>query len=156
MYIESDEHFILGRGHESDVRISDISVSRSHAKITFKDKQFLLEDTGSKFGTLVLSKEAVSITETPVILQIGRTLLSVAEHKGDLPSINKSEKTYSNNELKNKSKQIFKFVFNLDVDILNVDKFNLDFKEEIGEVKNDHIEENLFKKNEDEDSGEEI
>jgi len=79
MFIEDNEHYILGRGHESDVRISDISVSRSHAKIYMKNKKFFLEDTGSKFGTLALAKEDLEIKEHPQILQIGRTLLSTSE-----------------------------------------------------------------------------
>ena len=44
----------MGRGHESDLRINDISVSRLHAMIKYKDNRFLLEDNVSKFGTLVL------------------------------------------------------------------------------------------------------
>jgi pSer/pThr/pTyr-binding forkhead associated (FHA) protein len=79
MFIEDSDYYILGRGHESDVRISDISVSRSHAKICMKDKKFYLEDTGSKFGTLVLAKDDVEIKETQQILQIGRTLISAVE-----------------------------------------------------------------------------
>lgn len=46
--------FKLGRGHESDLRINDISVSRCHAMIKLQDGKFLLEDNSSKFGTLVL------------------------------------------------------------------------------------------------------
>lgn len=48
--------FKLGRGHESDLRINDISVSRCHAKIKLESGKFLLEDNTSKFGTLVLVK----------------------------------------------------------------------------------------------------
>ena len=47
----------MGRGHESDLRINDISVSRCHALIKFRDNRFLLEDNLSKFGTLVLIKK---------------------------------------------------------------------------------------------------
>lgn len=36
--------FKLGRGHESDLRINDISVSRCHAKIKLEGGKFLLED----------------------------------------------------------------------------------------------------------------
>jgi len=79
MFIEENESYILGRGHESDVRISDISVSRSHAKISMKNKKFYLEDTGSKFGTLVLAKDDLEINENQQILQIGRTLISSVE-----------------------------------------------------------------------------
>lgn len=49
--------FKMGRGHESDLRINDISVSRCHALIKFRDGRFLLEDNLSKFGTLVLIKK---------------------------------------------------------------------------------------------------
>jgi len=50
--------FKLGRGHESDVRVSDISVSRCHAilKYDVNDHGYYLEDNLSKFGTLVLAK----------------------------------------------------------------------------------------------------
>ena len=48
--------FVIGRGHESDIRISDISVSRVHACIEYRDGAFLLYDKVSKFGTLVKSK----------------------------------------------------------------------------------------------------
>lgn len=45
----------LGRGHDTDVRIHDISVSRLHAYIKRDpDSGFVfIEDNGSKFGTLV-------------------------------------------------------------------------------------------------------
>jgi pSer/pThr/pTyr-binding forkhead associated (FHA) protein len=43
----------LGRGHESNIRISDISVSRCHAIIRYVDKKFYIEDNNSKFGTLI-------------------------------------------------------------------------------------------------------
>jgi len=71
-----NEYYILGRGHDSDVRISDISVSRVHSKIYFADNKLYLEDCGSKFGTLVLAKEEVEINQDIKILQIGRTLVS--------------------------------------------------------------------------------
>jgi len=50
--------FKLGRGHESDVRVSDISVSRCHALVKYNSDngRFYLEDNLSKFGTLVLAK----------------------------------------------------------------------------------------------------
>ncbi len=51
--LDSDKNsLIIGRGHESDIRISDISVSRSHAKITREKDGFILQDQNSKFGTL--------------------------------------------------------------------------------------------------------
>ena len=113
MFIENDDNFILGRGHESDVRISDISVSRSHAKIIFRDKKFTLEDTGSKFGTLVLAKHPLTIKENPVVLQIGRTLISAVELKGDQLQNFKPPK-----EMKVKKGDNFKFECKLEINKL--------------------------------------
>lgn len=131
MYIDNDEHFILGRGHESDVRISDISVSRSHAKISFRNKNFILEDTGSKFGTLVLAKDPVQIQEGTLILQVGRTLISMCEYKGENEKSHFSE--LNSKKTSGSSEQ------------LNIDKFNLE-KDEICnnyEKLEDDIEEDL-------------
>jgi hypothetical protein len=62
--------FKFGRGHDSDVRVSDISVSRCHAFLKYtSDDCFFLEDNFSKFGTLVLQKGSVelSLEENKVI-----------------------------------------------------------------------------------------
>jgi len=61
--------FKLGRGHESDLRINDISVSRCHAKIKLENGKFLLEDNTSKFGTLVLVKQ-----RTPMLMQFNKAV----------------------------------------------------------------------------------
>eukprot|EP00742_Colponemidia_sp_Colp-10_P000398 GILJ01000436.1.p1 GENE.GILJ01000436.1~~GILJ01000436.1.p1 ORF type:complete len:419 (-),score=28.51 GILJ01000436.1:210-1466(-) len=67
----------LGRGHDSDVRVSDISVSRCHAMIRLVKDQFYLEDNTSKFGTLVQVKRPLLIeTGNAIALQIGRTVVS--------------------------------------------------------------------------------
>ena len=56
---EAKEEFKLGRGHESEIRVSDISVSRIHTKIKYKPDGFYLEDNNSKFGTLVLHRDRI-------------------------------------------------------------------------------------------------
>lgn len=44
----------IGRGHDNDLRIPDISVSRCHAYIKKDSKgNVYIEDNSSKFGTLV-------------------------------------------------------------------------------------------------------
>ena len=50
-----NEYIKVGRGHDSQVRVTDISVSRFHAlfRKTIQG-DFILEDNNSKFGTLVL------------------------------------------------------------------------------------------------------
>ena len=59
----------IGRGHEAQVRVTDISVSRLHAFLT-KSVQgyFYLMDNDSKFGTL-------SLVKTPLLLRPGNTVL---------------------------------------------------------------------------------
>ena len=41
---ENKTEFKMGRGHESEVRINDISVSRVHAFIKYRDDGFYIED----------------------------------------------------------------------------------------------------------------
>lgn len=64
----------LGRGHDSDVRINDISVSRCHALIQFEAGVFRLEDNSSKFGTLVQVTGPLQVTDK-LVLQTGRSLM---------------------------------------------------------------------------------
>lgn len=87
----------VGRGHESEVRLADISVSRIHASIRFQAavgegviigsegpvplKQFphgclLLEDARSKFGTLLEVRQPLRLLlESSVSIQVGRVVL---------------------------------------------------------------------------------
>ena len=60
----------LGRGHSCEVRISDISVSRLHAKINFdsSSNEFLLYDNNSKFGSLVLLQKPFSLKHERIAL----------------------------------------------------------------------------------------
>ena len=67
----------MGRGHDADVRISDISVSRSHATIKFIDGCFVVEDKNSKFGTLLNLNDKICVNASiNVVVQIGRTVIS--------------------------------------------------------------------------------
>lgn len=44
----------IGRNHEVEISIADISVSREHAQLRLVDDKIVLSDKKSKFGTLVL------------------------------------------------------------------------------------------------------
>merc|ERR1712110_740223 len=97
----------LGRGHESDLRINDISVSRCHAKIKLEKGKFMLEDNTSKFGTLVLVKQ-----RTPLLplynkaVQVGRTVINFsvkAQHTGSSGMV--AEGTSSKYGIKEKRKE---------------------------------------------------
>jgi pSer/pThr/pTyr-binding forkhead associated (FHA) protein len=67
----------LGRGHESQVRINDISVSRCHAIIKCKPDGFYVEDNTSKFGTIILLKNKLRLkAHHTMAVQVGRTVIS--------------------------------------------------------------------------------
>ena len=51
----------MGRGHDAEIRITDISVSRFHALIKYNKGDFYIEDNNSKFGTLVLMKNSMKL-----------------------------------------------------------------------------------------------
>lgn len=55
----------LGRGHDADVRIHDISVSRTHAFIKKEQgtNRLYIEDNKSKFGTLVQIQAPLVLNE---------------------------------------------------------------------------------------------
>ena len=69
----------LGRGHQCDLRISDISVSRVHALMKYKDGRFLLFDNESKFGTLIVLKNNYQIQSDKAAIQIGRTVFTFVQ-----------------------------------------------------------------------------
>lgn len=99
----------MGRGHESDLRINDISVSRLHAMIKYKNGKFLLEDNVSKFGTLVLINKRTPLSPGyNKAVQIGRSVINFSVralgHSGSsgtqalLEATKASEKGYNDNE----------------------------------------------------------
>mmetsp|Transcript_25939 Transcript_25939/g.39756 ORF Transcript_25939/g.39756 Transcript_25939/m.39756 type:complete len:114 (-) Transcript_25939:24-365(-) len=80
--------FKMGRGHESEVRVNDISVSRCHSLIKFKQgSKFFLEDNLSKFGTLIIQKRDTVELEPnwTKAVQIGRSVISFTVKKMDDP-----------------------------------------------------------------------
>lgn len=74
---DKKSEFKLGRGHESEVRINDISVSRCHAIIKCRKDGFYIEDNLSKFGTIVLLKNTLRLAEDHTMaVQVGRSVVS--------------------------------------------------------------------------------
>lgn len=71
----------MGRGHQCDFRVSDISVSRIHAHLKFEDGKFLVYDNDSKFGTLVLLNNNYTVNEDKAAVQIGRTVFTFVQKK---------------------------------------------------------------------------
>lgn len=72
----------LGRGHEADIKITDISVSRLHALIKHTQKGFMVEDNDSKFGILthLTNRATYKFSDNP-LLQIGRTRITASMKK---------------------------------------------------------------------------
>ena len=92
--INSDKRsFQLGRGHESDLRINDISVSRRHASIEYRDDGWYVVDFQSKFGTLALLSDKVVIKENPhQTVQIGRTIVTTkAKIRSKIPEFSTNQ-----------------------------------------------------------------
>ena len=68
----------VGRGHDSNLLLSDISVSRIHCIFHKEKNNIFLEDNDSKFGTLILVQSPIIHLDenVPLHLQIGRTYIS--------------------------------------------------------------------------------
>ena len=78
---DSKNTFKLGRGHESDVRISDISVSRFHAILRCTEDGFYIGDNNSKFGTLALIESLEITPDINRTVQVGRTIANLSLKK---------------------------------------------------------------------------
>jgi len=63
----------MGRGHQCEIRLQDISVSRTHSEIKYQDGEFFLTDNNSKFGTLVRLNHPLDLSRS-VKLQVGRSI----------------------------------------------------------------------------------
>lgn len=74
---DEKKEFNLGRGHESEVRVNDISVSRLHATIKYNPEGFSICDNKSKFGSLVLvrGRYYLDLNQTQA-MQVGRSVIS--------------------------------------------------------------------------------
>ena len=79
------QSFKIGRGHESDIRIADISVSRLHATLHCTSKGIHIEDNNSKFGTLAMAREPLELDiSKSYAVQMGRTLMKFSIQKKGL------------------------------------------------------------------------
>lgn len=86
----------LGRGHQCEIRITDISVSRTHSEIRYEHGKFYLRDLKSKFGTLVKFREEVVLTDQ-FRIQYGRTCFDFL-----LSAEDKTEKELMEEEIANR------------------------------------------------------
>lgn len=73
--LTSKTSFTIGRGHESDIKLSEITISRKHMKLEIDPVgRIKLFDLNSKFGTLIKVNKPLQIPyDNSLELQSGRT-----------------------------------------------------------------------------------
>ena len=73
--LDNKKEVKIGRGHEANILLSDISVSRVHCILNINNKNVYLEDNDAKYGTLVLvqTKRLNLFDNIDLNLQIGRS-----------------------------------------------------------------------------------
>lgn len=83
--MDPSKEVTIGRGRNSSIMISEISVSRIHCKISMSGDNFFLEDQDSKFGTLVSICQGILIHPlTNLELQINQIFITVSLVKNTL------------------------------------------------------------------------
>lgn len=85
--LKSLDRFRVGRSHEVQFHIEDISVSRIHAELLLINNKIIIKDVKSKFGTQILSKNIQSLDKNDMTMnmyQIGRTWL-MANYESNSP-----------------------------------------------------------------------
>ena len=89
----NDQKIFIGRQDYNDILIQDISISRDHAILEYNknNRNLILIDRNTKFGTLVLVRGNIKIKEEKTFLQSGKINISI-EVKDK-----KCLKTYKNN-----------------------------------------------------------
>ncbi|PCJ52554.1 MAG: hypothetical protein COA79_23395 [Planctomycetota bacterium] len=75
---------LLGRGNECDIVLRDVKASRNHAKISFEENKYYIEDLDSTNG-VTINQIKISKNEIPFgsYARIGKTKISIAEGEVD-------------------------------------------------------------------------
>jgi serine/threonine protein kinase len=63
--------YVIGRSPDSDIHIETPLISRSHARLTIKERECVIEDLGSSNGTFVSDEKITAVT----ILRIGSKVM---------------------------------------------------------------------------------
>jgi pSer/pThr/pTyr-binding forkhead associated (FHA) protein len=76
-----DNQIVIGRSSESDIEISDTSVSHQHASILRDGKTYKLEDLGSKNGTYLNQRRIAKAARLKHgdIIEVGKTAFEFME-----------------------------------------------------------------------------
>jgi hypothetical protein len=75
--IKEGSPITIGRENSNDIIERDISISRKHALLRFnkEDGKISIQNWEGKFGTLVLVKKPIKVSDKPIYLQVGRTYI---------------------------------------------------------------------------------
>ena len=86
---DTKQVYTVGRGTDCEIRLSDISVSRNHATLSFEKGYWQLHDAKSKFGTLLLIDEPVNLKhlKKQSNFQIGKTVVQITMKQQDSGSL---------------------------------------------------------------------
>ena len=78
---------IIGRSSDAEIAVPDRSMSRRHARLVSEGGEWLVEDLGSRNGTLLNGRRITEPTPVGVgtALRIGSTTITVAESAGQTP-----------------------------------------------------------------------
>ena len=76
---DTKDKITIGRSQSSDLKISDVTISRIHSVLLrTKDNKILIKDACSKFGTLILiKKKKILINDKILSIQKGKVLLNL-------------------------------------------------------------------------------
>lgn len=79
-----EEDVIVGRSSDAEIAIPDRSMSRRHARLFLKGGEWLVEDLGSRNGTLLNGRRITEPTVVGIgtVLRIGSTTVNVTEAAG--------------------------------------------------------------------------
>ena len=124
--LDQNKKICVGRGHDSNVVFSDISVSRTHCIFTLEGKNVFIQDNDSTFGTLVLiqSPKIKLVENLPLYIQIGRTFFqhNIQVTKSFFWCCGISEKPNNNFYFKQNEKDI---VYKRNYTVLSLDKYKI-------------------------------
>ena len=145
--LDNSEHLIkVGRGKDSDVLITDITVSRIHSNIIVENnnmnKSVYIEDNYSKFGTLILiqSPKIILCENLNLNIQVGRTFIScrIKEKKSFFKCCKSDEKPDINYYFKqNKKKEFMSMKTTIKNEINSLETLSQEEKKIDSKIKND-------------------
>src|SRR5262245_16056983 len=84
-FLLDDAGGVVGRGEGSAVQLSDLSVSREHCRIQFRDGDYVVVDAGSRNKTFVNEKQVTEhVLGAGDEIRIGATRLTYVPEQGGL------------------------------------------------------------------------